>query len=76
MHILQRQRDHQGGDALALQLDADAAQDLIGRAGYTFSPSSKFDLVVRYFMEQGIYDVILINEMLFAFDLPLMGNMN
>jgi len=62
--------------ALALQLDADAAQDLIGRAGYTFSPSSKFDLVVRYFMEQGIYDVILINEMLFAFDLPLMGNMN
>ena len=43
-------------------------------AGLALSRSSKFDLVVEYFIREGIFDVMQINEALYAFDLPLLGN--
>ena len=59
--------------ALALELDLDAAKDLIGRAGYALTNSSKFDLIIRYFIEQGNYNVIEINMALYEFDQMLLG---
>ncbi|MBR6812509.1 MAG: O-acetyl-ADP-ribose deacetylase [Oscillospiraceae bacterium] len=59
--------------ALALELDLDGAKDLIGRAGYAFSRSSKFDIIIEYFIKQGDYNVFRINEALFAFDQSLLG---
>ena len=59
--------------ALALNLDVDGIRDLIGRAGYALTRSSKFDIIVEYFVTRENYDMFEINEVLFAFDQPLIG---
>ena len=38
--------------AIALELDMEQTQDLIGRAGYTLTRSSKFDVIIMYFIQQ------------------------
>lgn len=59
---------------IALELNLDQSRDLLARAGYSFSPSSKFDLVVEYFIEQEVYDMYTIEAALFAHDLPTLIN--
>ena len=60
--------------ALALELDLEQAKDLIGRAGYALTNSSKFDLIIRYFIQQRNYNVTEINMVLYEFDQPLLGS--
>lgn len=59
--------------ALALELDLEGTQDLIGRAGFALTNSSKFDLIIRYFIERKNYNVVEINLALYEFDQPLLG---
>ena len=59
--------------ALALGLNLDETKDLIGRAGFALTHSTKFDIIIEYFIEQENYNVFEINEVLFAFDQVLLG---
>ncbi len=59
--------------ALALRLSLDEARDLMARAGYSFSPGSKSDMIIEYFIENGIYDINLINLALYKHEQTMLG---
>lgn len=58
---------------LALELPMEELRELLGKAGYSLTHASEFDIIVEYFVTQGIYNVFTINEALFAFDQNLIG---
>lgn len=59
--------------AIALHLDMPEMVDLLSRAEIAFSPSSKFDLIISYFVENKEYDIGKINIALFDYHQPLLG---
>ena len=59
--------------AIAMELSYDETRDLLMRAGYAFSESSAFDVIIRFFIENGIYDILDINEALFHYGQPVLG---
>lgn len=59
--------------AIALELNLEETKDFIGRAGYALTRSSKFDVIIEYFITQRQYDIHEINMTLFEFDQSLLG---
>lgn len=59
--------------AIALELSLDETKDLLRTAGYSLSESSRFDVIISFFLEKGIYNIFEINEMLFYYDQPVLG---
>lgn len=60
--------------AVALRLNLDETKDLLSRAELALSPSSKFDLIIEYFIDREVYDVYTINLALFEHEQPLLGD--
>ena len=59
--------------AIALRLNTDETQDILACAGYALSHSVKFDVIVEFFIVHEMFDVFTINEMLFRYEQPLLG---
>lgn len=59
--------------AIALHLSLDETRDLLRKAGYALSNSSRFDIIVAFCIEEGVPDIDTVNEILFQFEEPLLG---
>lgn len=58
---------------IALELTLKQADDLLSRAGYTLSHSNKRDVIIEYFIREGIYALSDINEVLYRLDQKIIG---
>ena len=58
---------------IALELSLDEAKDLLRSAGFALSRSSKTDIIVAYFLQNKIYDMFEINDVLYAYGQPVFG---
>ena len=59
--------------SLALRLSLSEANDILSRAGYVLSHSSKRDVVIEYFFREQIYNLNDVNEILFRLEQKLIG---
>ncbi len=59
---------------VALNLSLEETNQLLSSAGFTLSHASKQDVIVEYFIVNSQYNIFEINEALFAYDQPLLGN--
>ncbi len=60
--------------AIALELDRKETLSLLNRAGYHLTAGSKEDVIIGYFIENRIYDLFLINEVLDHFGFKTLGD--
>ena len=59
--------------AVGLHLSEDETIDLLKSAGYALSDGSKRDWIVRYCLEQKIYNINQVNTLLFEYDQEQLG---
>ena len=58
---------------IALQLNMEQSKDLLARADWAFSPSSKVDLIVQKAITDKQYDIMQLNVTLFKYTNEILG---
>lgn len=58
---------------IALKLDYDSSVKLMKSAGYSFYEYSNFDMVVKYFLDNKIYNIDKINDALYYYTNKCLG---
>lgn len=58
--------------SIALELPLPEMECLLRKAGYALSESYLCDVIIRYFVSRGCYDIFTINEVLFDKDQPIL----
>jgi len=60
--------------AIALRLSLEETRHLLNTVGFSLSRSSKFDVIIEYFITTGNYrDIFDVNETLYQFDQSMLG---
>ena len=59
--------------AIALKLDFEQTEDLLASAGFTLSKTSLADVIVSFFIEYKIFDIDLVNQILYKYNQALLG---
>ena len=59
--------------AIGMKLSLEETNDLLEKAGFVLSRSSRFDLIIRYCLTQKEYNIFRINEILFEQDQKTLG---
>lgn len=58
--------------AIALEFSINETKELLAKAGYSLTYSSKFDIIIEYFIREGTYSVTDVNEALLKFNETLL----
>lgn len=61
--------------AIALQLSLSETENLLRKAGMALSTSSKFDVIITFFISSRKYAIDEINQALFEYDQPILGSL-
>ncbi len=59
---------------IAFELDYLESVELMGLASYSFASNSKGDMILKYFLSKRIYDIDMINSVLYQFKCPCIGD--
>ena len=60
--------------AIALELSLDETKELLMKAELALSDNVNFDLIIKHFITNRIYDFFLINEVLLEYEQPLLSD--
>ncbi len=59
---------------IAFELDYFESTEFMGLASYSFATNSRADMILRYFLIKRIYDIDMINSVLYQFKCPCIGD--
>lgn len=58
---------------IGLKLNLDEAEKLLDSAGYSISHSIKLDTIMEYLIKRQVYDILIVNEILYSFECQILG---
>ena len=59
--------------AIALELSLEETEQLLRSAGFALSHNNLFDMIIEFYISNGIYDIFEINEALYKYDQSCLG---